>query len=180
MSNELKKTSYQVLAGIGRALSGQEERESNSSAPSVLWGMNGHRPARSSFCSHVLCSLFSHPPKEVSHAPSHHCQKKWPQAGMAGWSRWLHAGSPEAQRSGAADNNLALREHPWGCPGAAGLGRWLAVPSRRPWQLSVSDCWVFPVLLFPDTLLVLASCRSPGGDEVGDGTASRVTAKPVA
>lgn len=27
-------------------------------------------------------------------------------------------------------------------PGAAGLGHWLAVLSRRPWWVSMSDCWV--------------------------------------
>lgn len=26
-------------------------------------------------------------------------------------------------------------------PGAAGLGHWLAVLSRRPWWVSMSDCW---------------------------------------
>lgn len=38
----------------------------------------------------------------------------------------------------------------------------------------------FLVLPVPDALLVLASCRSPGGDEAGDGMASCVTANPVA
>lgn len=40
-------------------------------------------------------------------------------------------------------NDLALCEHPWGCPGAVSLECWLAVASRRPWWLSMSGRWLF-------------------------------------
>lgn len=38
----------------------------------------------------------------------------------------------------------------------------------------------FPVLLVPNSLLILASGHGPGGDEAGDGMAAHVTAKLVA